>query len=520
MIEVRSDTRFPTPGLRGACLLYVAALLVRAGSLETDEVVTMAKIRLWRFSRQFAIGATVVLLVGGVAVPPGFADFSAPTVLAPPASQPGFGFGLAAGDINGDGKADVIAGSTQSRVNNLNNAGKVFVYPGGTPKVTAAIELQAPTPESEARFGWNIKTGDVNGDTYDDIIVSAIFAGGGTNGKGGAYVFFGAQNFAQKPADLTLELPPGLNNGARYGWSVAVGSIDGDNIDDLVVAGENVTVNNQPQAGQVYIYRGSPNFTGALSQTLQSPAPQRSGSFGNDVAVGDVDHNGFGDVIVGSPGVRVMNFDSSGQTFIFSGGSMVATTPMATLSMDSPKAFDRFGFSVASADVDGDSFADVFVGASQPGSPPFGAPGPGNVKFFRGGSPFDSMVDGTIAQTPPRNGVGFGQVLATGDTNRDGRADLLIGVPLMQVDNRNAAGELDLVLGGTPFDTAIDQVLRAPTPAASAELGLAVAVADVDGDLRGDLIAGMPFPPGFGGGGGGAGVVLVYTSQLAGSPGP
>lgn len=464
--------------------------------------------------RHLTFLALVVLFLGVLAVPFGLAQVSTtPISLAPPTAQAGFGFGLASGDINGDGNADIVTGSTQQKVGNASNAGKAYVYLGGNPPNPTPIELVSPNPEGEARFGWYVTIGDLNGDGLGDIIISSILAGGGSNGKGAVYVFFGSQNFVQKAADITIAAPSALNSKAYFGWSLGVGKVNGDNIDDLVIGAEDVTVGGRSEAGAAYLVFGAATFTGAIGPALQSPTPQQSGAFGNSVAVGDVNHDGFGDVIVGSPGQNVGNTQAAGQVFIFFGGTTPSTTSNLTLSLPSPGSYDRHGFSVASGDVNGDGIADVIAGASQPGSPPFGQPGPGKVSVFFGGVPMDATLDSTISQTPPKNGSGFGQVLAIADINKDGKADILIGVPLATLNNKSAAGELDIVLGANPFDNTIDLVLTAPTPTASAELGLAVALGDVNGDTRPDVIGGMPAPPGFGGGGGGAGVILVYFAQ-------
>lgn len=463
--------------------------------------------------RQSAVIFVALMAAVALFVSNGFGQVSSsPIALAPTTPQTGFGNAVAVGDVNGDGRADiVVGGAVLQSVGGATNAGKAYVFLGGNPPSTP-LEFQSPRPEAEARFGWAVAIADLNADGLGDVIASALFARGGLNGTGETYVFFGSRTFAQKAADVTLATPM-LNAKARLGWSIAAGDVNGDRIADVIVSAENATVTGRSEAGQVFIYPGSPNFTGAIFTTLQSPSPQEAGSFGNALAVGDVNRDGFDDIISGAPGQNVGNIPA-GLTYVFNGGVSPSTVANSTLAAPTPGNGDRFGFSVAVGDVNGDRGADVVVGASQPG--PRGLipqPGPGRVFVYFGGIPFDTAADSTITHVPLRNGSGFGQALATGDINRDGVSDIVVGIPLAAVNNASNSGEVNVFLGGLTFDTTVDLIIPPPSPAANALFGAALAVADVTGDGRPDIVAGEPRPPIPVLGGAGNGKVYVYPGQ-------
>jgi hypothetical protein len=427
--------------------------------------------------------------------------------------EAGFGFGLATGDVNGDGIADVVAGSVLAKAGGRNASGQAFVFFGGSsPHTIPDLVLQAPNPEAGARFGWSIAVGDVNGDGQGDIIVSALFANGGeNNGTGDAYVFFGG-SLLDNQADLTLQHPT-LNAKAHFGWSIAAGDINGDGIDDVIVGTENARIGNDPQAGQVFVYQGSRSFTGALTNTLQSPNPQRGGAFGYAVAVGRINADRFADMIVGAPTEDVGRVNNAGRVHIFLGGLLFDTTADATLQQPTPLVNSGFGQALAAGDVTGDLIEDLIVGTPHPNfvQTLFSASSnPGEVYVFLGGIALGGPILKIQAPSPARND-GFGQTLAVGDANGDGSKDLLIGMPAARVNNRANAGQVFLFLGGINLNATADVTLQEPVPVANAQFGLTLALTDVNGDRRADAVISSPESPlGFLGIGGGEGKILVF----------
>ena len=187
-------------------------------------------------TRAFHLPASV-MLVGllVMSVAPGLARAGLlPTMFAPTGAAVGDFLGwsvAAAGDVNGDGYADVIVGAWANDTGGT-NAGAVYVYFGGpTADAVADVTLFAEAPGDV--FGITVAgAGDVNGDGYDDVIVGATQNDAAGVNAGRAYVYFGGLGM-DAVADLTLT---GEAAGDNFGISVAAaGDVNGDGYDDVIV---------------------------------------------------------------------------------------------------------------------------------------------------------------------------------------------------------------------------------------------------------------------------------------------
>jgi hypothetical protein len=443
---------------------------------------------------------------------PALAQFQSPVVIQLPTSESSFGFGLACGDVNGDGIADLVVGAVLADVGDKTNAGKVFVFFGGSPVETSAdMVLQAPTPERGARFGWAIALGDVNRDGGTDIIVSALFANGGEQrGTGKVYIFFGGLSL---DAQADVELPlPSLNPLARFGWALAVGDVTGDGWTDVLVGAENVKIGAQDQAGRAFLYEGGASFP-RLPRELQSPTPQRGAAFGSAVAIGDVTGEGVDDVLVGAPNEDVGSAPNAGRVHLFFGGPSFDTTADAMVQQPVPLRQSGFGQALAVGDVTGDGIEDVIVGAPHPNltrSLFSATSNPGEVHLFFGGRPFDTVADLTVRAPSPAQNDNFGGAVAIGNAVGDAAADILVGS--VAVKGSGVVGSAYLFAGGAALDAVADVPFQASPPDPGAQFSVTLAIGDVNGDGRSDVLIGS-VKPGTLGLPAGPGKVYVYLAS-------
>ncbi|MCS6816678.1 MAG: VCBS repeat-containing protein [Blastocatellia bacterium] len=445
-------------------------------------------------------GVFCFVLSLGFFIRPGFglAQFQAPVILEPSPSESSFGFGLASGDVNGDGVADLLVGAVLVDVEGKANAGQVFVFFGGAPLETSPdLILRAPTPERDARFGWAIALGDLNGDGWKDILVSALLANGGAQrGTGKVYFFFGGPSLDAR-ADGELPLPS-LNPLARFGWALAVGDVNGDGREDVLVGAENVRIGTQDQAGQVFLYEGGASFPTA-PRTLQSPRPQRGAAFGNAVVVGDVNGDGFDDVLVGAPNEDAGSAQEAGRVHIFFGGSPLDLTVDATLQQPVPKRNSGFGQALAVGDVNGDGLEDALVGTPHPNLTQTlltATSDPGEVYLFFGSRPFDAVADLTLRAPAPGQNDGFGTALALGKARGGTGADILVGAQIAR--RGSVTGRAYFFAGGSALDATADVTFQASPPDPGTQFALALTIADVNHDGRGDVTIGSVNPGAFG----------------------
>jgi hypothetical protein len=272
-----------------------------------------------------------------------------------------FGYSVSsAGDVNGDGFSDVIVG-VRLFDNGETNEGRAYVYHGSASGLGTTANWTAESNQADAWFGWSVASaGDVNGDGFSDVIVGAIFYDGGQADEGRAFLYHGSASGLSTTPNWTAE----SNQVAAYfGYSVAsAGDVNGDRFSDVIVGAANFD-NGQSDEGAVFAYHGSAAGLSAIpNRTVESN--QDFAYFGRSVALaGDVNGDGFSDIIVGARFFDSGQTDE-GAAFVYHGSVAGLSSSPNWLAVGN-QANAQFGYSVASAgDVNGDGFSDVIVGAA------------------------------------------------------------------------------------------------------------------------------------------------------------
>ena len=267
-------------------------------------------------------------------------------------------------DINGDGFSDVVVGAPRYD-NGQADEGRVYVYYGSPSGLAATPGWTAESDQAGANFGEAVASaGDVNADTYADILVGAPKYDNGQIDEGRAYVYLGHDTHIDASPVWTAESNQGtVNFGALFGTSVATaGDVNGDGYSDVIVGAPDYD-NGQTDEGRAYVFLGT--FSGLGATPVWTTESNLLGArYGVSVATaGDVNGDGYSDVVVGA--YQYDTGESRGRVFVYHGSaSGLAATPTWTVDGDKPGA--RIGRSVASAgDVNGDGFCDVVVGAHQ-----------------------------------------------------------------------------------------------------------------------------------------------------------
>lgn len=305
------------------------------------------------------------------------------------------GFAEASGDFNGDGYADLAvsaAGEDTGAYTKGSHDGLVHILFGSATGLTAAHSLAigpyyGDDYEGNGFAGYSLAAGDLTGDGLDDLVV-------GVPGNARASVLTGSQRDGiSMPAygEVSPSSPAGAFAG-DFGWSVAVGDINGDGIGDVAVGapwdpdgltyleGSVTTFISPTPGGNVlpmsdYTYvkkqRWTKNTTGVPGAPTKYGATDDADEFGWSVALGDIDGDGDADLAIGSPGTPVTNtakHEDAGVVYVVKGSATGLTaTGITELTQDStgvpgsPTKNDDFGTALAFGDTNGDGRDDLAV---------------------------------------------------------------------------------------------------------------------------------------------------------------
>jgi hypothetical protein len=345
-----------------------------------------------------------------------------------------------AGDVNGDGFDDLIAGAYSENTANGDLSGQVKVFFGsetGFDPTTPDWIINGEFPGD--RLGYSVSSaGDVNGDGFDDVLIGAHWYSQEISGRGKAYLFYGSKTGL---SSIPAWTKTGTQTEEYLGIHVTTaGDVNGDGFSDIAISSRGFD-NVEPDEGRIYVFHGS---SSGLSNTADwmAESNQTGSLFGVWLnSLGDVNGDGFDELAVGA-------YDySNGQTgegavFVWYGSEdglnegEDGTPANVDWMAESNRAEDDngrdFGARVGTpGDVNGDGYNDIVVSASEFPNPTFAE----GVVFLWYGSQ-NGLNGGTFgspsnpAWFAESNNYGFAYGYITGkpaDVNGDGYGDVIVG---------------------------------------------------------------------------------------------
>ncbi|MBL0720273.1 FG-GAP repeat protein, partial [Piscinibacter sp. Jin2] len=444
----------------------------------------------------------------------------------------------AAGDVNGDGLADLIVGAYRSEPSAGTAAGRSYVVFG---KNTGTEVNLSAVAEGTGGFVINGQAaydgsgisvsaaGDVNGDGLADLVVGAPFSAHSAGYSAGrSYVVFGKSTGTEVNLSAVAGGTGGfvINGQAasdRSGISVsAAGDVNGDGLADLVVGANQSDPSAGYAAGRSYVVFGKSTGTEVNLSAVASGVGgfvingQSAGDFsGTSVsAAGDVNGDGLADLIVGALLSDPSAGTNAGRSYVVFGKSTGTEVNLSAVAggtggfvINGQAARDYSGSSVSAAgDVNGDGLADLIVGAFR--SDPSAGSNAGRSYVVFGKSTgtevnLSAVAGGTggfVINGEAAVDYSGRSVSAAGDVNGDGLADLIVGAPGSDRSAGSYAGRSYVVLGkSTGTEVNLSAVAGGVGgfvingQAAFDRSGRSVSAAgDVNGDGLADLIVGAP----------------------------
>ncbi|PKA14658.1 FG-GAP-like repeat-containing protein [Leptospira haakeii] len=381
-------------------------------------------------------------------------------------------------DLNGDGYADVAV----TAPGDASGAGIAYIFYGGASGIAATDTTMADhSITGQTRMGYTSAMGDVNGDGYGDLAIGASDYSGL---QGITYIFHGGSSGITTNAASSADRVLTYTGSNEFGYSIALGDVNGDGYDDLANGAYRVS----GFSGLAFIYysTGSGGISSTAGTTISGPG---SSNFACGIGLGDINGDGFSDLIVGGNAYS----GSAGAVWIFHSTGTAGVTVNSYTAANTTivgETTSNFGIVVNTGDVNGDGYADLAVGAPQYNgffgrSYVFNSTGTTSGITASAASSANAVATAFVLSS-----LGFGTRL--GDINGDGYDDFATGAPgylssqgriYVNLSNGSniSTGSINLIVGQS----------------ANQSFGNTLIISDINGDGLGDLIAGaVTYPDG------------------------
>ncbi|MBX7149469.1 FG-GAP-like repeat-containing protein [bacterium] len=403
-------------------------------------------------------------------------------------STDNFGTKIVTGDINGDGYDDLIVSA-----HIFHSIGKVYLFYGRADISTfdtATYDAIFTGEAAEDEAGYSLATGDVNRDGYDDIAIGALYNDTGGDQSGKVYLIYGSSTkFSGTRSVGNYVRFVGEPGGGKAGSALTMGNINGDGYQDIIVA---AYANGSDATGKVYIIYGSGVKLSSLTDRYLSNYTSFTGETsydlaGSSIAAGDMNGDGYDDLFISAPYHDGKVFLVYGSPTKFTGDHALAVYPVF---LGETESREGVGHGIHTGDLNNDGYSDVLINAPYNDD---GGLGAGRAYIVYGSS---SRLSGSryLSIYPSFIGNSTAEIGASeiADVNMDGYDDVFIAYADETYNGIVRGGRVHLMLGsGTRFQGSIylnpsDYYFNGATRDGS--MGNDIIVGDIDGNGENDIL--------------------------------
>ena len=333
----------------------------------------------------------------------------------------------AAGDFNGDGRADlVITWHLDERPDG--RMGGALMFAGTEQGLAHVPSWRMPGEKGYCALGEEtVCPGDINGDGIDDLLIGEHDWSWARRNQGRVLVYFGSkQGLPAQPSQIITDVA----QGDRFGHGICgVGDVNGDGFRDVAIGAPQWS-GPDGQTGRIKLYFGGPRGL------TPAPCPPITGERAGEwlgarqtlAGIGDVNGDGYADLAAGALGHDGMGM-GVGQIRVYLGGPR-GWEPRPVWRVDGLGSDATLGRNLVAGDVNGDGLIDLVAGAPGFGLSP-ASKHAGAVFVFLGAGPkryFDKRP--AWWTWSGQADAAFGEFFSVGDVDRDGCADILAQIPL------------------------------------------------------------------------------------------
>ena len=338
--------------------------------------------------------------------------------------------------------------------------------------------------------------GDVNGDGKPDVLVGAELYQGTQEKEGATFLFLGSGGSLSTVPDWHFF---GGQKGSHLGCALTgLGDINKDGVDDIAISACEYNIEEdgevkKSKVGAVYVFHGSNSITLSTQPDWTFFGDQIEAYLGSSVSSArDINQDGYMDMLIGAPLYDTLNelgepiFTNNGRVFLFLGSSE-GFSDVPDWTADGFFNAEKFGSSVTTADVDGDGYPDVIVGAPRPTNK-------GSVYVYESDAGVLSNVPKVLPHSQTGSQFGF-SVEGVGYVNDDLYEDVVIGAPDYKkvIDLTPVSFGCVYFYDGSPTGLAESPSREICGQVPNGKLGASLAKAgDMDNDGFDDFLVGSP----------------------------